>query len=238
MKKANVVPKIRLLLVILISFFCFSYQVYAQKRITLDFSQEKLIKVLNDIQKQTAYSFVYNNSLVNGNRIVTVNLKDATIEAVLDKLFGNTSIAYKISGNQIVLYPKEFDKKGEPLTGVITDESGEPLIGVTVHNITQNLITTSDIDGKYTIKSAPGDDIQFSYIGMISQNIKALPGNSSNVELKSDATLLEEAVVIGYGTAKKISSVVGAATTVKSDVFSNIPAASSGDALQGQVAGL
>lgn len=240
MKRTNAVPKIRLLLLSLISIFCFSYQVYAQQRVTINSSQEKLTKVLNEIQKQTSYSFVYNNSLINGNNVVSVNVKDASVEAVLDKIFANTPITYKISGKQVVLYPKEFDSKGgsQALSGTVKDSNGEPLIGVTVHNLTQNLIATTDLDGKYSVKMAPGDDIQFSYVGMTSKTVKAVPGMSSNVVLESDATLLEEAVVIGYGTAKKISSIVGAATTVKSDVFNKVPAASSGDALQGQVAGL
>ena len=85
MKRTNAVPKIRLLLLSLISIFCFSYQVYAQQRVTINSSQEKLTKVLNEIQKQTSYSFVYNNSLINGNNVVSVNVKDASVEAVLDK---------------------------------------------------------------------------------------------------------------------------------------------------------
>lgn len=112
MKRTNAVPKIRLLLLSLISIFCFSYQVYAQQRVTLNFSQEKLTKVLNDIQKQTSYSFVYNNSLINGNNVVSVNVTDATVESVLNKIFANTPITYKVSGNQVVLYPKQFDSKG------------------------------------------------------------------------------------------------------------------------------
>ena len=232
MKRTNAVPKIRLLLLSLISIFCFSYQVYAQQRVTLNFSQEKLTKVLNDIQKQTSYSFVYNNSLINGNNVVSVNVTDATVESVLNKIFANTPITYKVSGNQVVLYPKQFDSKGgsQTLSGTVKDNVGEPLIGVTVHNLTQNLIATTDIDGNYSVKYAPGDDIQFSYVGMTSQNVKAIPGMSANIVMESDATLLEDAVVIGYGTAKKISSIVGAATTVKSEVFNKIPAASSGDA--------
>ena len=239
MKRTNAVPRIRLLILSLISIICFSYQVSAQQRVTLNTQQEKLVRVLNDIQKQTSYSFVYNNSLVNGNNAITIDVKDATIETVLDKIFAKTPITYKISGNQVVLYPKEFDgKEGQTLSGVVTDNAGEPLIGVTVQNLTQNIVAATDLDGKYSIKIAPGDDIQYSYIGMQSKEVKAVPGMNGNVKLESDATLLEDAVVIGYGTAKKISSIVGAATTVKSDVFNKVPAASSGDALQGQVAGL
>ncbi|MBR5856011.1 MAG: TonB-dependent receptor [Bacteroidales bacterium] len=125
------------------------------------------------------------------------------------------------------------------IKGVITDAViKEPLIGVSIINKRTNAIATSDIDGNYKIKADNGDVIEFSFIGMETQTITVAPGVNTNIELKASSEMLDEMVVVGYGTAKKISSIVGAATTVKSDVFKSVPAASAGDALQGQVAGL
>ncbi|MDO4736249.1 MAG: secretin and TonB N-terminal domain-containing protein, partial [Bacteroidia bacterium] len=218
MKQTNAVPKIRLFFLSMIALL-FSVQVYAQQSVTLDFPQEKLSNVLKDIQKQTSYSFVYNNSLVNVNKVVSINVKDASIESVLEKLFANTPIAYKISNNQIALYPKEFDKQDSQLKGQVNDLNGEPLIGVTVQNLTQNTVTITDIDGKYSIAINPGDDLRFSYVGMTSKDVKAFPGNPLNVQLESDAIMLEKAVVIGVINYEDLVAADLAAAASSADVY-------------------
>ena len=124
------------------------------------------------------------------------------------------------------------------LKGTVKDTQGEPLIGVSVKDNTSGAVAISDIDGMYAIKVADGDEIVWSFVGMESVTMKAYAGMSGDVVLKASTEMLEEMVVVGYGTAKKISSIVGAATTVKSEVLNSAPAASVGDALQGQVAGL
>ena len=124
------------------------------------------------------------------------------------------------------------------LKGTVKDPQGEPLIGVSVKDNTSGAVAISDIDGMYAIKVSDGDEIVWSFVGMESVTMKAYAGMSGDVVLKASTEMLEEMVVVGYGTAKKISSIVGAATTVKSEVLNSAPAASVGDALQGQVAGL
>lgn len=124
------------------------------------------------------------------------------------------------------------------LKGTVKDPQGEPLIGVSVKDNTSGAVAISDIDGMYAIKVSDGDEIVWSFVGMESVTMKAYAGMSGDVVLKASTEMLEEMVIVGYGTAKKISSIVGAATTVKSEVLNSAPAASVGDALQGQVAGL
>lgn len=122
--------------------------------------------------------------------------------------------------------------------GTVTDTQNEPQIGVTVHNETSNAYTVTDFDGKYSIQAAKGDVLAFSSIGFVTQKKTVDVSNLIDIILATDTEMLEETIVVGYGTAKKISSVVGASTVVKSDAFTNIPSASAGDALQGKVAGL
>ena len=124
------------------------------------------------------------------------------------------------------------------LKGTVKDPQGEPLIGVSVRNNTSGAVAISDIDGVYAIMASDGDDVTWSFVGMESLTLKVYSGMNKDIVLKSSTEMLEEMVVVGYGTAKKISSIVGAATTVKSEVLNSAPAASVGDALQGQVAGL
>lgn len=133
---------------------------------------------------------------------------------------------------------QQQDQKGSVVTGVVTDTRKDPQVGVTVHNITKNVFTVTDADGNYSIKASKGDVLEFSCIGLESQRATVDERRVIDIIMATDTEMLEETVVVGYGTAKKISSVVGASTLVKKEAFTNIPAASAGDALQGKVAGL
>ena len=124
------------------------------------------------------------------------------------------------------------------VSGTVTDTRNEPLIGVTVHNDVSGQYSTTDADGRYTIAARANDKLTFTYIGMTTQTVEVSGRSVVNIIMSDDTEFLEETIVVGYGTAKKISSVVGASTLVKSDAFTKIPAASAGDALQGKVAGL
>ena len=119
------------------------------------------------------------------------------------------------------------------VSGTVTDPRNEPLIGVTVHNDVSGQYSTTDADGRYTIAARANDKLTFTYIGMTTQTVEVSGRSVVNIILSDDTEFLEETIVVGYGTAKKISSVVGASTLVKSDAFTKIPAASAGDALQG-----
>ncbi len=124
------------------------------------------------------------------------------------------------------------------VSGTVVDTQNEPLIGVTVHNEVSGQYTTTDVGGNYEIAAKAGDRLTFTCIGMVTQTVDVAGRSLINIIMANDAEFLEETIVVGYGTAKKISSVVGASTLVKSDAFTKIPAASAGDALQGKVAGL
>lgn len=240
MDRTNLKARIGLIVLSLILFSALPDQLLAQQ-ITLDAKQEKLSDVLQKIQELSPYNFLYNNTLVNVSKKVTISVKDEEITNVLDQLLGESGISYKIIDNQITLFPQNFNQSNEQqiIKGVVSDAAlKEPLIGVSIVNKRTKEVATSDIDGNYRIKAANGDEIEFSFIGMESLTIKVAPGINTNIALQSSSEMLSEMVVVGYGTAKKISSIVGAATTVKSDVFKSVPAASAGDALQGQVAGL
>ncbi len=123
------------------------------------------------------------------------------------------------------------------VTGTVIDETGEPLIGVSVlvQGTTNGTIT--DFDGNYSLNVPANATLTVSYIGYQTQNIKV--GNQSviNISLKPDNQLLDEVVVIGYGTMKK-RDLTGAITSVKSEDITLNPGANPMEALQGKVAGL
>ena len=125
------------------------------------------------------------------------------------------------------------------ITGVVTDEAtGDPVsfASVIVKGTTTGVNT--DIDGNYSI-SAPSDAVlQFSFMGYVTVEVPVNGQAIINVTMKADAEMLDDAIVVGYGTAKKISSVVGSATSVGGSKIKDKPASNIGDALQGQVAGM
>jgi TonB-linked SusC/RagA family outer membrane protein len=120
--------------------------------------------------------------------------------------------------------------------GTVVDETGEPVIGATIQIKGTSQGTVSDIDGNFTLSAPAGGTLIVSYVGMQTQEIPV----SANVNaiLIADSELLEDVVVIGYGSARKISSTVGSVVNVSSEEISDKPIANPLDALQGKVPGL
>ena len=125
------------------------------------------------------------------------------------------------------------------VTGNVTDASnGEPVPFVSVHEKgTMNGVNT-DLDGNYSISVAKNAVLVFSSIGYQTVEVAVEGKAQVNCELPTDSELLESAVAVGYGSAKKVGTTVGSVTTVKSEALANAPSSSALDALQGQVAGL
>lgn len=125
------------------------------------------------------------------------------------------------------------------VSGTVKDAStgeGIPFASVMVKGTTNG--TSSDANGIYTISAPAHGVLVFSAVGYTSQEIPADPSGTVNVSLKVDAEFLEETVIVGYGSAKKVSSLVGSVQTVNSETLKNAPSSSALDQLQGQVAGL
>lgn len=125
------------------------------------------------------------------------------------------------------------------VTGTVTDKStGEPIGFASVVVMGTTTGVNTDIDGNYSITAPANAVLQFSFLGYQTQEIKVDGKAVINVVMAPDSEMLEGTVVVGYGTAKKISSVVGSASSVSGSKIQDKPAANVGDALQGQVAGL
>jgi TonB-linked SusC/RagA family outer membrane protein len=130
-------------------------------------------------------------------------------------------------------------QNSKKVTGVVVSEDdGQPVIGASVSVKGTRIGTTTDIDGSFTLGNIPSDEktLVVSYIGMVSQEVVIKPKLS--IVLKSQDKQLNEVVVVGYGTAKKIGTIVGSVSQVSGDKIDNKPVANALDALQGEVAGL
>lgn len=174
-------------------------------------------QAIHEIEKNCDYVFVLSDNI--GSEIETkVNLQtqNDAIETILDNLFTHTNLSYKILDKQIVLFKKQEKGPEEKrnasvqpakieLTGQVTDAFNEPLAGVSIviKGTTQGAIT--DIDGHYQLRVQTGDKLVFSYLGYVSQEITIGNQQSLHVKLAEDSQALEEVVVIGYGTQKKVN---------------------------------
>lgn len=127
--------------------------------------------------------------------------------------------------------------KNTAISGTVVDETGEPMIGVSVTEVGTKVGVATDIDGNFTLNVARGSEIRFSYIGYKSQSIKAEGQTGLTIKLAPDNNVLDDVVVVGYGTVKK-RDLTGAISSVKADVITLTPSSNPMDALQGRVAGL
>lgn len=226
-----------ILFLVFVTFFQLSaVNSYAQKAsIDLELSNVSLKEAIQAIEKQTDFVFFYSTEEVDLTKRVDINVRKGNIENVLKDVFRD--YAYRIENRKILLTPKPAQKKHK-ITGTVKDVSGESIIGanISVKGTTNGTIT--DIDGGFTLE-VPSDnsEIMISYIGYKPQEI-ALRGKSSlNVILIEDAQSLNEVVVVGFGTQKKVN-MTGAIATVSGDDLVKRPVYNVASSLQGKLPGL
>lgn len=194
------------------------------------------------IEKQTPYHFSYRDIEIQEKEAVTVSTQNEELKPLLVRELSKRGLTYRLSGNKIIIMPLEtgkLPKKPVTVTGSIKDDNGEPLIGVTVMLMSNKSVgTISDYEGNFTLPNVPaGDKIFISYVGYKDQTVMVKTDGSIKVILKEDTQALEEVVVVGYGTQKKIN-LTGAVESVDSETLENRPIKSATDALQGVVSGL
>lgn len=120
------------------------------------------------------------------------------------------------------------------ITGVVSDASGNPLPGVSIMIVGTTKGTDTDFDGNYTLEAKKGDVLQFSYMGMKTKKVTVGNSNTINVSLDDDSSALEEVVIVGYGTQKKVN-LTGAVSTVSAEQIESRPVSNVMNAIQGAV---
>lgn len=206
-------------------------------RLTLQVKNGTISEVIKEIEKQSEYTFVYNINEVDLNKTVSVSAKNRLITEILEKLFNDNSLGYKISDRHIALYKKNSPQQQNFLVnGVVTDENGEPIIGANVvEKGTTNGIVT-DVNGKYTLNVRRGAVLLISYVGYVSKEVTIVNQRMLNIELREDNQNLDEVVVVGYGVQKK-SNITGSVASVKPETFKDLDLGVT-EIIQGRVAGV
>lgn len=227
-------------LILLLISFCF-FQLYAvstyaqNTKISLELSGVKLREAIKTIEEKTPFVFFYNNSDIDMNRQVSLNAKDASIKDVLNQLLSSNN--YRIENYKIVLLADKPQQEGK-ITGKVLDETGLPIIGANVIDKKTNSGTITDLDGKFTIDAPQNAVLTVSFIGYISQEIHLKGQKELTVTLKEDSQLIDEVVVVGFGTQKKVNLTGAVASVNLSETLGDRPIANVTAALQGTTPGL
>lgn len=209
--------------------------------VTLNVRNERITNVFNQITRQSGYKFFYDEELVNSTYEVTLKFRNASLEDILRELSRQTGLSFVRNNKTITVGKKEntTDRKGKTIQGTVFDASGEPIIGATVQVKGTQLGAITDMEGRYTLRNVPdGATLSFSYIGFQSQDIRASDTRAlARVELKEDAELLDEVVVLGYGNIRR-SDVTGSIASVSAETLSKVASSSIADAIAGKMAGV
>ena len=214
-----------------------------EESITINLIDAPLSEVINAIEEQSNYLFLYSSKMIDVNQRITISEVDQSINPLLNTLLANTEINYSIKERQILLFSKDSDsapnsRQEKQITGRITSISGEPIPGVTILVKGTTVGAITDIDGNYSVPiPANRTTLMISFIGFVTQEFEIGDRSSINVVLKEHTTSLDEVVVIGYGTQKKVS-LTGAVSTISAAELSKVVAGDAVSRLQGQMAGV
>ncbi len=228
---------------------------YAQKtKVSIDVENATVLEVIDNIESNTRFNFIYNTKHVNLQRKLSLKLNKGHIDKVLKQLFENTNTNYKVKGTQVILWQSLTDKVSkaptidhisvEPMvvqsiiTGMVTDVNGTPLPGASIlEKGTTNGVQT-DFDGNFSIDvSNENATLVVYYIGYTTQEI-ALNGRTTiSIILEESAVSMDEVVVVGYGSVQK-SDVTGAVSSISSEDLGDRQATSVAGLIQGRAPGV
>lgn len=210
-------------------------------KVSIRMNNVKLDKILNEIENQTDYLFIYNNQ-VDINKITSVKVKNEAVAQVLDRILSGTGINYELEGTHIILTTEAIkdlhaQQQAKTVTGTVTDVNGEPIIGANIRIKGTTTGTITDIDGNFSIEAKPQSVIEVSYIGYLTQETVINNQKSIRFLLKEDTKTLDEVVVIGYGVQKK-ADLTGSVANINTEKLNTQSNANIGQALQGKIAGV
>lgn len=216
---------------------------YSQNaKLSLNLQNVSIKQVLAKIEDQSEFRFFYSDSKINVERIVDVDVRNKPVEDILQKVFENSGVEFKIVGRQILISNSDerFDisQQLRSVSGKVKDSSGNSLPGVSVvlKGSTNGSIT--DENGSYLLSNVPEDaTLQFSFVGMKSHEVKIGTQTTINVVLLEETIGIEEVVAIGYGIQKK-SDVTGAVISLSEEEIKSSPVIDAAMAIQGRAAGV
>ncbi len=210
-------------------------------------AQNQTVKeVLQEIESQSGFGFFYDNTLIDLDRRVSVESGNDNVFDILDQIFEGTDVSYKVVDKTKIILTTHEDAVQQSqqtgkhkVTGKVVDEKGEALIGASILEKGSSNGTTTDIDGNFVLTvSSETSVLEISYIGYLTKDINVQLNKPMTIRLQENTEMLDEVVVVGYGTQKK-ANLTGAVSQVSMDkVLGDRPVSDVGTALQGAIPGL
>jgi len=192
---------------------------YSQQ-VDLSFTSTPVTKIFKSIKKQTGYDFLFTDEMLRDAGSVSISLKKVPLQSALDECLKGLPLEYTIFEKTIVIKRKPPVQPLNPdpvllinVSGTITDETGNPLAGASVKIKGSNKTTITNEKGEFTIAANPDDKLEFSFIGYQSQEIAVNGRSSLSIVLKIVVQDIDEAIVVGYGTQKKVN-LTGAVSSI------------------------
>ena len=219
---------------LILTFAALVLSIGASAQVNLSLKNVKVSDAITALNRAHGYSVSVNSGDVDLNKVISVNASGASITDVLDQIFAGQQVTYIIDGKSISVSKGEPKTKPAQVTGVVLDENGDPLMGAGILVKGTNLGFISGSDGSFALK-----DVKFpatlvvSYIGYSDQEI-TVNGNEGHIKVEFDDSmnLLDEVVVVGYGTQKKVN-VTGAVSVIDGATLNQRPVTNTAMALQG-----
>lgn len=237
-KKILLAMKITSLLLI-VSLLQINAAVNSQTRISLKAENATIKQVFAEIEKVSEFRFLYHDGITDLNKQISLNIDKENITDVLNQLFSDTHSSYKVLENNLIVVVPTTSVQKFRVNGQIKDaETGEPMIGVNivVKGTTMGVVT--DVEGKFTIELPdPNSTLVISSIGYKTQEIAVNNQQVINITLEADTKQLEEIVVVGYGTQKRITA-TGSVVSAKGEDVRRSPATNMTNNLVGRLPGL
>ena len=240
--------KLTLSLILFSIFGALASESYSQgTRLFLDMKNTTIENVLERIENQSDFFFLYSEKVIDVNRKVSIDAKDEPIEKILSKLFEGTGVAYTIKGRQIVLTSPGTNGSGgifstsqqRSVSGKVTDSGGGVLPGVTVMVKNTTSGTVTDIDGRFSLTNIPGNTVLvFSFVGFTTQEVPLTNQQELNIILQESNQAISEVIVTGVASGTPKQKLGFSIEKISSDKLLKVPAIDAASALQGKVAGL
>ncbi len=213
------------------------------QRLDLQIKNGSLVDVFDAIEEQSDYRFAYSADFIEMDHTISLNVQNEEVTEVLAQLLDGTDYMYRMKDDLVVFYAKEKNEatlvQDEKVTikGVVKDAEGEPLPGVTIIEKGTTNGSISGIDGSYVIRVNSGSELQYTFIGFVSQEVQVTGQSAINITLLKDVTGLDEVVVTAFGTGQKKESVVGSIQSVRPDDLI-MPTANLSNAFAGRLSGV
>jgi TonB-linked SusC/RagA family outer membrane protein len=213
---------------------------FGQDRININAKKTEISGILQTIEKQTTYRFLYNNNLQGMREKVSLTVSDASLDQVMQLLLAKTKLLYQIMDNNLIVIKEDPARVAAfvLVRGKVTGEAGVALAGVSVQVKGTTVGTTTNAEGEFSINVTDENaTLVISSVGYDIQEVALAGRTEITVALKTSAQLIDQVVVIGYGSANK-RDLTGSIATVKAKDIADKPATNPLSLLQGKVSGL